>query len=369
MESLAENVSASIWFNQRKEIESQKKDKQETLSELHKGCRESSPKWRTCCFRMAQTLSLVKQGTAVSQASRSGFSWIHHVMDEAPAKPFSWSAIIKVPAHFTYNLSRQLCESNASKAQFSQTLKENDSQEHTNMPHPTPLPRLHALAPRLRHVSIEAGIRVVGGEAWQCCRQLRIVRMPTSVVRTAPGCVEFGYKAFAERSSLQWVHASEGVANQFCSSTKFGHYLFRDCINLATFVLQEISHQQESQARVEARELSQGCLSSTGIATLKLTRDFQVLGAHACDNCTLLKKVDISNTKIEEIQEFTFVHCTSLCEIRLPYTLHTIRVKAFMNSAALPELAIPPSLHYIASRAFLDCTALRRLVKLPGRHQ
>ena len=63
------------------------------------------------------------------------------------------------------------------------------------------------------------------------------------------------------------------------------------------------------------------------------------------------------------------VHCTSLCEIRLPYTLHTIRVKAFMNCAALPELAIPPSLHYIASRAFLDCAALRRLVKLPGRHK
>ena len=70
--------------------------------------------------------------------------------------------------------------------------------------------------PRLRHVSIEAGIRVVGAEAWQCCRQLRIVRMPASVVRiadntfrgcqllnsvTAPGCVEFGYKAFAECSS------------------------------------------------------------------------------------------------------------------------------------------------------------------------
>ena len=67
---------------------------------------------------------------------------------------------------------------------------------------------------------------------------------------TAPGCVDFGYKAFAECSSLQWVHASEGVANQFCSSTKFGHHLFRDCINLATFVLQEIGHQQELPARV-----------------------------------------------------------------------------------------------------------------------
>ena len=56
-------------------------------------------------------------------------------------------------------------------------------------------------------------------------------------------------------------------------------------------------------------------------------------------------------------------------EIRLPKTLHTIRVKAFMN-AALPELATPLSLlEYTASRAFLDCTAFKRLVKLPGRHK
>ena len=96
---------------------------------------------------------------------------------------------------------------------------------------------------------------------------------------TAPGCREFGYKAFAECSSLQWVFAVEGVANQFCSATKLGHYLFRDCINLATFVLQEAAHPQELPARMNGRELAQGCLSSTGISTLVLTRDFQVLFA------------------------------------------------------------------------------------------
>ena len=112
--------------------------------------------------------------------------------------------------------------------------------------------------PRLRHASVEPGIRFVGAEAWQSCRQLRIVKMPATVVGvadnafrgcqllssvTAPGCREFGYKAFAECSSLQWVYAAEGVANQFCSTTKFGHYLFRDCINLADFVLREDSPQ------------------------------------------------------------------------------------------------------------------------------
>ena len=141
--------------------------------------------------------------------------------------------------------------------------------------------------PRLRHASVEPGIRFVGAEAWQSCRQLRIVKMPATVVGvadnafrgcqllssvTAPGCREFGYKAFAECSSLQWVYAAEGVANQFCSTTKFGHYLFRDCINLADFVLREDSPPSGSPQQTTARELAQGCLSSTGISTLTLTQ-------------------------------------------------------------------------------------------------
>ena len=83
----------------------------------------------------------------------------------------------------------------------------------------------------------------------------------------------------------------------------------------------------------------------------------------------LATTVHLSNTQIEEIQEFTFVHSTSLKEVCLPRTLHSIRVKAFMNCAALAELAKPPSLKYSASGAFLDCTAFKRLVKLPGRHK
>ena len=39
---------------------------------------------------------------------------------------------------------------------------------------------------------------------------------------------------------------------------------------------------------------------------------------------------------IEEISEFTFVHCTSLRKVFLPATLHTIRVKAFMNCEEIP---------------------------------
>ena len=71
--------------------------------------------------------------------------------------------------------------------------------------------RAFAGVPRLRHVSVEPGIRLIGAEAWQNCRQLRIVKLPAAVVGvsdnvfrncklpnsvSAPGCGEFGYKAF-----------------------------------------------------------------------------------------------------------------------------------------------------------------------------
>ena len=202
-----------------------------------------------------------------------------------------------------------------------------------------------AAVPRLRHVSIEAGIRVVGAEAWQCCRQLRIVRMPASVVRMADNTFR-GCQLLNKRLAA-WSLATKPLLNAaLCSGSvllRAWRINFVVPPNLGTISFEIastwplLSCERLLTARMHARELSQGCLSSTGIGTLELTRAFQVLGAHACDNCQLLKKVDFSNTKIEEIQEFTFVHCTSLCEVRLPYTLHTIRVKAFMNCTALPD--------------------------------
>ena len=36
--------------------------------------------------------------------------------------------------------------------------------------------------PRLRHVGMEPGIRFIGADAWQNCRQLRIVKTPATVV-------------------------------------------------------------------------------------------------------------------------------------------------------------------------------------------
>ena len=59
--------------------------------------------------------------------------------------------------------------------------------------------------PCLRHVSVESGIRLIGAEAWQNCRQLRIVKLPATV------------EAFPTTSS---VTASESGPSAGSSSTQ-----------------------------------------------------------------------------------------------------------------------------------------------------
>ena len=221
--------------------------------------------------------------------------------------------------------------------------------------------------PRLRHVSAESGIRLIGAEAWQNCRQLRIVKLLATVVGIsvvfrdykllnsvlAPGCRDFGQKSLCGMLFLAMgVCIGRGCK---CSIAKPSL--------LAKSTLSELPSPRGSALQARTGELTPGCLR------LALAKHFVAVGAHACDSCRLLESVDLCNANVEEIPEFTFVHCTSLREVLLPTTLHAIRVKAFMNCAALVELAIPPSLRYIGSRAFLDCTVFGRLAKMPGRHK
>ena len=138
------------------------------------------------------------------------------------------------------------------------------------------LPGAFLAVPRLRHVIVEEGIHTVGALAWQNCRQLRIVKLPITVVRidesafrgchwlksiTAPGCADFGYKAFANCSSLQYVHANGGV-NTFNGMTELGHYLFDACINSAATTILQAVLEPQSLTPVLRREIPAGCFRS-----------------------------------------------------------------------------------------------------------
>ena len=76
-----------------------------------------------------------------------------------------------------------------------------------------------------------------------------------------------------------------GAANWFSRETKLGHCLFQGRINLAEFTWCELPSPRGPTLQDVTSELAPGCLSSTGITTLALRKDFTTVRAHACDSC------------------------------------------------------------------------------------
>ena len=106
-------------------------------------------------------------------------------------------------------------------------------------------------APMLRHVEIAAGIKHVGFAAWQGCQQLQIVKLPPSVISledgafqgcyvlreiTAPGCVQYSRRVFAECCSLSKVGVGKDAEdiNVLAPGAQLGRYAFESCLTLTS---------------------------------------------------------------------------------------------------------------------------------------
>lgn len=59
--------------------------------------------------------------------------------------------------------------------------------------------------------------------------------------------------------------------------------------------------------------------------------------------------------------ESAFLRCTSLAEIALPATLHTIGSYAFFDCHSLTELTLPAALTTLGDESFRACTSLTEL--------
>ena len=88
----------------------------------------------------------------------------------------------------------------------------------------------------VRHVQVEAGIRVVGEAAWRSCQRLQVVHLPDTVVCLrhgafrrcyllcavmAPECKQFGVKVFEARCSLTQIGVTQHTSYQFVPAARF----------------------------------------------------------------------------------------------------------------------------------------------------
>ena len=109
------------------------------------------------------------------------------------------------------------------------------------------LPQAFSFHAEVRHVQVEAGIRIVGEAAWRSCQQLQVVHLPDTVVClrhgvfcrcyllravTAPGCRQFGIKVFEACCSLTQIGATQHSDNQLAPQAQFRPRAFEKCTAL-----------------------------------------------------------------------------------------------------------------------------------------
>ena len=216
----------------------------------------------------------------------------------------------------------------------------------------------------LRHVEVAHGMTQIGAAAWQSCHQLQIVKLPPSVVClqdgafqgcyalgqiTAPECVQFGRRVFAECCSLSLVKLGKGATNALAPGAQIAPFAFESCLALTTV---EFVMSQDDRTRA----LPDGRFCGAGIESLRLPPDFHFLGPMACENCKRLIEVDLMCTDITAIWGSTFSYCVALVDVWLPPRTRRIGKEAFLCCTSLRELVVPSNLQYLGVRAFCGKT-------------
>ena len=236
------------------------------------------------------------------------------------------------------------------------------------------LPHAFSFDTEVRHVQVEAGIRVVGEAAWRSCQRLQVVHLPSRVVCLqhgafrrcyllravlAPGCGQFGIKVFEACCSLTQIGTTSHTTNQLAPQAQLRPRAFEKCAALRHISLERTEHDPTNPER----SLPECCFLEAGIVSLSLPPDFTWVGTAACERCKRLQVVDLSRADIVEILGSTFAHCSQLQTLNLSSKLRRIEQEAFLHCVSLREVYIPVTMLYIARRAFAGCTQLRTFSK------
>ena len=87
------------------------------------------------------------------------------------------------------------------------------------------------------------------------------------------------------------------------------------------------------------------------------------LKTNAFDGCNGLEKIDLSNTQIEAIENYSFRNCSNLAEVKAPNTLKSIGAASFANCKNLLKIDLSKTqVTYIGQYAFSYCMNLKEAI-------
>lgn len=218
-------------------------------------------------------------------------------------------------------------------------------------------------------VSVPAGIKTIGTDAFAGNRHIEKVTIPASVE-----VIENG--AFRDCRSLDSVYFSEGLttiesgAFAMCpeldtvkfSSTimELGAGVFAGDDELKSVILGKNNYFVMSDGALYSRDktkLIQVFAGRKGDSFI-IPESVSHIERYAFWGCDELEYVGLS-AHLDEIPEFSFSNCSSLKEVSVPYSVRKIGAKAFEDCTSLAYVTLPVSVTTIHQTAFDGCYNLK----------
>ena len=186
-------------------------------------------------------------------------------------------------------------------------------------------------------VSLPAGLKTIGANAFYGCSGLETVSLPDSLKTLGDG-------AFAYSVDLKSITVPDGV-------TSFGEQIFYECQALTEAVL------PSKLTRIGER-MFYGCLS---LQTITVPKNVTEIGEHAFKGCESLTAISMP-AGLLSIDTGAFENCTSLQTVRLPDKVSSIAMSAFQGCTGLTSVSIPASVTEIGICAFEGCLDLEKIL-------
>ena len=142
--------------------------------------------------------------------------------------------------------------------------------------------------------------------------------------------------------------------------TGINHYAFRNCTGLTKI---DIANTKVTFIGQYSFNNCTNLLEVTFPNTLKALKSINTTDGSAFKGCTNLQKVDLSNTQISYIENFTFQNCTNVAEIKLPSTLKSTGSSVFENIKGLTKIDLTNTqLTSIGNYSFMLCTNVQEVI-------
>lgn len=104
-------------------------------------------------------------------------------------------------------------------------------------------------------------------------------------------------------------------------------------------------------------KIDRECFKSSSVETIKLPKTVLFIGDSCFFNCQKLEYVNIADTQIQSIEQYTFCNCRALSDIILPISLNFFRKYSFLNCSSL-QMIKSDSTFTVEDGAFQNCEIL-----------